>query len=388
MKYIIKGKEIYTAGGLLRDSSILVNGNTIEEVGARKKEGYEEISLERYRILPGLIDMHIHGANGFDTMDADYRSLNEISKYLAKTGVTSFLATTVTDQIDNIEKAVENVADSMKKGLSGAKLLGSYIEGPYISRKYKGAHPEEYIRPINLDEIKNILERSRNTVKVVAIAPEKERSSEVIEYLTGRGIKVSLGHTNATYAQAVEAIEKGATIAVHIYNGMRGLHHREPGMLGVALNNDNIKVELICDGVHVAFPAIEILLRCKDREDVILITDCIRAGGLEDGEYILGKLKVNVKGGIARIDNGSLAGSTLKLIKAIENMVKMAGVSFEDALKMATINPAKAIGLDKEIGSIQKGKRADIIAINDDYHVVFTMVDGKVVYCKDGEELK
>lgn len=384
MKYIVRGKEIYAAGGLLKDSSILVNGNTIEEVGAGEKEGYEKIDLRRYRILPGLIDMHIHGANGFDTMDANYRSLNEISKYLARTGVTSFLATTVTDRLDNIENAAANVADSMEKGLSGARLLGLYIEGPYIAGEYKGAHPEEYIRPINLDEIKNIVEKSRNTVKVVAIAPEKEGSAEAIKYLVSKGIKVSLGHTNATYAEAVEAIEKGATIAVHIYNGMRGLHHREPGMLGAALNNDNIKVELICDGVHVAVPAVEIVLRCKDREDIILITDCIRAGGLEDGEYILGKLKVNVRGGIARIDNGSLAGSTLKLIKAIENIVEMAGVTFEDALKMATINPAMALGLDKEIGSIQEGKRADIVAINDDYDVVFTMVDGKVVYSKDG----
>jgi N-acetylglucosamine-6-phosphate deacetylase len=315
-------------------------------------------------------------------MDATYEAINEMSKYLATIGVTFFVATTVTSALSKIEKAVKNAADCMEKGLEGAKLLGSYVEGPYIANEYKGAHPEEFIRELNIHEIENIIGKARNTVKIITIAPEKPQSIDIIKCLTERGIKVSLGHSNATYEETMQAIQNGATIAVHIYNGMRELHHREVGLLGAVLNNDDIKAEMICDGTHVSIPAMQIVMRCKNKEDIVLITDCMMAGGLKDGDYILGELNVKVSGGIVRTESGSLASSNLKLIDGIKNMHTLVGVSFEDSLKMATINAAKSIGVDSEIGTIESGKSADIIAIDDDFNVIFTMINGKIIYDK------
>lgn len=384
MKYIIKCREIYTPQGLIRDSDILVDEEKIIGVGLFNGEECEVIDLGDYKVLPGLIDTHIHGCNGYDTMDANYIALNEMSMYLASIGVTSFLATTVTSYLEKIEKAIENVADCVDRGLKGSRLLGSYIEGPYITEKYKGAHPEELIRELNIKEIDRIIEKSRNTVKIITIAPEKPMSIEIIKYLTSKGIKVSLGHTNSTYEEAICAINGGASIAVHIYNGMRGLHHREAGMLGAALNRDDIRVELICDGIHVSPPAMQIVLKCKQSKDIILITDCMMAGGLKDGNYTLGELRVKMEEGIVKTKDGSLAGSTLKLINGIKNMHEMVGASLEEAINMATINPAASLGLDLEIGSIEKDKLADIIAIDNNYNTVFTMVNGKIVFTNLG----
>ncbi len=385
MKYLIRGKRILTLQGIIEDTGILIEDGRIIEVGVTSEgEGFEVINLDRCTIIPGLIDMHIHGANGFDTMDANHQSIKGISRYLAENGVTSFLATTVTADLGKITRAIENIADFMKVKYVGAELLGSYLEGPYITEEYKGAHPEKYIREINLVEIEELIRKSKNTIKVVVIAPEKEKSIEAIKFLSKKGIRVSLGHTNATYNQAMEAIVNGSNIAVHIFNGMRGLHHREPGLIGAVLNNDSVYAELICDCVHVDIPVIQIVLRCKKPEDVILITDCMMAGGLSDDNYVLGEMKVIVKNGIARLETGSLAGSTLRLMDAIQNMVERVGVTFENAVKMATINPARALGIDRDKGSLDIGKRADVVGIDERFNVVFTMINGEVVF--EGKE--
>jgi len=380
MRYLIKGKEIITSDNILKESNVLIEDDKIIGIDVDENINCEVIDLSNYKILPGLIDIHIHGANGYDVMDSTYESLNEISKYNAINGVTSFVATTVTAPLNKIKEAVVNVKESIEIGLEGSKLLGSYIEGPYISKEYKGAHPEEYIKDIDINEIEDIIKASNGTVKIILISPEKANSKEVIKKNREKNIIVSLGHTNATYDEAVEAIKCGANLAVHTYNAMRGLHHREPGMLGAVLERDEINAELICDGIHVNPVAIKILTKCKSEDQIILITDCMMAGGLCDGEYSLGELNVNVESGIARIDNGALAGSTLKLINGIRKMIEDVDVEFLKALKMATINPAKVLGLDSEIGSINIGKRADIIGIDDNYNVIFTMIDGKVVH--------
>ncbi len=383
MKYLLKAREIYTPEKILSNTGVLVEDGSITEVGINSKAEVKMINIQDYKLLPGLIDMHIHGVVGFDVMEASYHSLNEISKYLSRNGVTSFVATTVTARLERIENAVSSVAEVMRKGLDGARVLGSYVEGPYIAKEYKGAHPEEWIRDIDLEEIGGLIQKSNNTIRVMTIAPEKKKCSEAIEFLTGKGVKVSMGHTGAAYHKAITAVECGASIAVHLFNGMRGLHHRDAGMLGAALNDDRVNVELICDGVHVDIPAMQIAVRCKRMENMLLISDCTMAGGLPDGEYMLGEMKVNVKGRIARVADGSLAGSTLRLIDAVRNMVEKVGVPFEDAVKMASLNPARTLGLDKSLGSIERGKKADLIAIDDRYNVVFTMIGGEIKYCNE-----
>lgn len=381
MRYLIKSGEAFLKDRILKNGVFLINNGIIEEVKVENIfEDIETIDLSNYKLLPGLIDTHIHGANGYDTMDANYNSLNEISKYLGSIGVTGFLATTVTAPWDKITSAVKNVDQTMKLGVEGAELLGAYIEGPFITEKYKGAHPSEYIRRIDIDDTKELINNFPSCIKTVIVAPEKEGALELIKYLKSKNINPSIGHTNATYKEVIAAVDAGANIAVHVFNGMRGLHHREPGTVGAVLSDDRICCELIADMIHVHPAVTKIVLKAKGPENISLITDCMMAGGLEDGEYMLGELKVFVKDGVARIENGSLAGSTLKLINAIKNMNEHVGVSMLDAVNMASLVPARIAGVDHVQGSIEAGKKANFTVVDNDFNVVMTMVNGKCIY--------
>ena len=381
--YYIEGKSLYTPKGILKNCGVLVKDGVIQATGIEKIGLIEDcryINLPDCRILPGLIDIHIHGANGFDTMDATPQALEKISCYLARNGVTSFLAATVTAPLDRIMAAVDNAAHCLDGILSGARFLGVYLEGPYISRKYRGAHAESSIREINMDEIRSLVQLGRNSIKVAAIAPEKENACEAIRYFRGCGIRAALCHSDAAYAQAGRAVDCGASLVTHLFNAMRPLHHREPGFMDLALNDNRLYAELICDGVHVSAPAMQIALRCKGINKLILITDCISAGGLADGRYKLGAVDVVVKNGVVRTEEGSLAGSTLRLLDAVNRMHNELGASFENAVKMASLNPARLLGIDRFTGSLRTGKTADIIAVDSNDNVVLTMVGGKIVY--------
>ncbi len=388
MRYLVKGLEVYSEKGKIKNGCLIVNNGIIEQISNEiTEQDMEIIDLSKYRIIPGLIDMHIHGANGFDAMDSSYESINEISKYLAKNGVTSFLPTTVTSDFENIKSAISNIDIAKKKGVEGARVLGSYIEGPYITEEYRGAHPIEFIRNINIDEINDMLRISNGSIKVMAIASEKEGSMDMIRLLKCKGVKVSIGHTNATYDVAKEAIRNGADIAVHIFNGMRGLHHREPGVVGACLIDDEVFTELICDTIHVHPEVMKLIIRCKGTDKVCLISDCMRAGGLADGEYQLGEMKVIVSNSIPRLDNGSLAGSTLKLLNGVKNMIDIVGIDPLEAFHMASLIPARALNMENDYGSIKAGKKADFVAIDDNYNVVMTFVDGRIVFSNQ-ENLK
>lgn len=381
MRYLIKSEEIFLRDRILKNGIVLVDNGIIEEV--KTEDTYEDIEiidLSNYKILPGLIDTHIHGANGYDTMDGNHDSLNKISKYLGTIGITGFLATTVTAPWDKITNAVKNIYETMKSGVEGAELLGAYIEGPFITEEFKGAHPSEYIRRIDIEDISKLIDTFPSCIKTVTVAPEKEGALELIKYLKSQNINSSIGHTNATYEETIAAIEAGANIAVHVFNGMRGLHHREPGTVGAVLSDDRVCCELIADMIHVHPSVTKIAVKAKGPNNISLITDCMMAGGLEDGEYMLGELKVFVKDGVARISNGSLAGSTLKLINAIKNMTEHVGVSLLDSVNMVSIVPAQMAGVDHKQGSIESGKKANFTVIDDNFNVVMTIVNGKVIY--------
>ena len=381
MLYGIRAKKVYCENEILEYSTIVIEDGVIKEIVATgDKEDLKDIlDLGEYNVIPGLIDLHIHGANGYDTMDGNFNALNEISKYLAGKGITSFLPTTLTESIEKVKKALSNVHDCIGK-VEGAEILGSYVEGPYICKEHKGAHPEHLIKDLNLDEIKELIKASGDTVKVMTIAPEKEGAYECIKYLNENGIEVSMGHTNSTYDEAVKAISCGARIAVHTFNGMREFNHREPGILGSILTKDEVYCELISDLIHVHPVAIDVLLRCKGEDKIILISDCMQAAGLQDGEYTLGALKVIVKGSIARIESGSLAGSTTNILTSVKNIIDKIGIDPLKAIKMASLNPSKLLNLDKSIGSIKEGKKANLIVIDDKFNVVKTIIKGKVVY--------
>lgn len=381
MKFLIKAGEVFLKDRILKNASVLIKDGKIGEVIEEDiYDSIKTIDLSKYKVLPGLIDTHIHGANGFDTMDGSYNSLNEISKYLGSIGVTGFLATTVTAPWDKIKSAVKNVYETMNAGVEGAELLGAYVEGPFITEEHKGAHPAEYIREIDIEDMRELVNSFPSCIKTVTVAPEKEKAIELIRYLKSQNINSSIGHTNATYEQTKEAIENGASIAVHVFNGMRGLHHREPGVVGAVLSDDRVACELIADMIHVHPAVVGLVAKLKGTENMSLITDCMMAGGLEDGEYVLGELKVFVKNGIARIENGSLAGSTLKLITAIKNMVEYVGVELLDAVNMASIVSARMAGVEHLQGSIEPGKKSNFTVIDDEYNVVMTIVNGRIIY--------
>lgn len=364
--------------GALHPAAIETEGTTIRSVTLRDSCAADERDLSGFRLIPGLIDTHIHGCAGVDTMDATFDCLNEMSRYLLTRGVTSFCPTTVTAPMDKTLRALACVRDARVRGVCGARILGSYAEGPYITTEHKGAHPEEYIRAIDLDEIRAMLEASSGTLRTMILAPEKPQAAEAIRLLRANGVRVSLGHTSATEAEVENALAAGANTVVHLYNGMAPLHHRSPGMVGTALVR-SCYTEIICDGFHVKSLPMQIAARCKSPDEMILITDCMRAGGMPDGEYVLGELDVRVEGGAAYLkEGGSLAGSTLSLDRAVRNYQLLGGVSFERAVQAATLNPARALGLDAELGSLTPGKRADIVAMNGDGEVKLVAVDGRV----------
>ncbi|MBM7624583.1 N-acetylglucosamine-6-phosphate deacetylase [Sporohalobacter salinus] len=380
MSLLLTGGEVYTENSVLTAADLLIEDGLITAVGNEEnKAGLKEIDLTGYKVIPGLIDLHIHGANGYDVMDSSYQALNFIANYLANNGVTNFLPTTVTANWSKLKSALKNIDQTMHQGTTGAEILGAYVEGPYISKEKKGAHPEEFIRSINLADIKKILNYSNN-IKLFALAPEKENSLKLIKFLSQNGIEVSLGHTNASYEETEAAVNSGAKLAVHAFNGMKGLHHRKPGVVGSVLSNDQLNAELIADNIHVHQAVMKILYNCKGKDGICLISDCMRAGGLEDGEYTLGELDITVKDSIARTKSGSLAGSTLRLIDAVKNIVELVGVDLSAAIQMAALNPARLLGLDEQLGSIKEGKKANLAVIDEDYEVMMTIINGELVY--------
>lgn len=364
--------------GTLLAAAIETDGPEIRSVELRDHCADGERDLSGYRLIPGLIDTHIHGCAGVDTMDATYDCLDGMSRYLLKHGVTSFCPTTVTAPMDKTLRALACVRDAKARGVSGARILSSYAEGPYITQEHKGAHPEEFIREINLDELREMLEAADGTLGTMILAPEKPGTVEAVRFLRANGVRVSLGHTSASQTDVENALAAGANTAVHLYNGMASLHHRAPGMLGTALVRD-CYTEIICDGFHVKSLPMQIAARCKSPDRMILITDCMRAGGMPDGEYLLGELDVRVENGAAYLkEGGSLAGSTLSLDRAVRNYQTLGQVSFTQAVQAATQNPARALGLDAELGSLTPGKRADIVALDGAGEVKLVAVDGQV----------
>lgn len=381
MRYAIAAGKIYTEDKIIENGVVIVENGSIVAIREKDTTLHAEVLYDcsEFQVLPGLIDTHIHGANGYDTMQADFTALNEISKYLATKGITAFVPTTVTDELPKIKRTLANIKACMGK-VEGAQILGSYVEGPYITAEHRGAHPQKLIREIRLTEMEELIVASGDTVRTVALAPEKQNSLDLIKYLHQVGIHTAIGHTNATYEQVQQAAEAGADIAVHTYNGMRGFHHQEPGTLGAVLVNDKIYTELIADFTHAHTAAMEILLRCKPKDKVILISDAIEATGLSDGQYMLGTLQVVVKKGIARTESGSLAGSTTNILKCVQGLIEKMAVDPLSAVHMASLNPSKLLGVDSIIGSIKLGKQADFVVVDNNFEIVMTVVNGKVVY--------
>ena len=371
---------VYIAGKGLKKCSVGF-GEKIEKIGKVSK--YAEIfSLPKNAIvLPGFIDQHVHGAGGSDGMDGTLEDIAKIANTLAEEGTTSFLVTTMTQSPDNITKALSAVKEYRKENAkTGARVVGVHLEGPFIAAAHKGAQPLEYVKEPDIQAFDAYNEASGGAIKIVTLAPEVDGAEAFIRHLSKKGIVPSIGHTGAKCADVEKAIKAGAKQVTHTYNAQSALHHREIGTVGSAMLFDELGCELIADTIHVSVPAMRLLVKNKPLDKLTLITDAMRAKGLPDGESELGGQKVFVKDGEARLADGTLAGSVLKMNRAIQNMVEKVGVPFTKAVDYATINPAKNLGIDKETGSIKVGKRADFTVLNDKYDVIMTVRDGEVIY--------
>lgn len=374
-----KNSYIVTEEGLVKGNLIIEDGK-IASIGEKETSDLVELSDELI-IIPGFIDEHIHGAAGSDAMDGTIEDLTKIANALASEGTTSFLATTMTQSPKNISKALKAVKDYKEENYTnGAEIVGIHLEGPFIAKEHIGAQPLEYVAEPKVEIFKKYEEVSGNNIKMVTLAPEVEGATDLIKYLSSKKIVASVGHTGATYNDVLNAVKAGATTATHTYNAMKGIHHREVGTVGATFLFDELYSEIICDGIHVSQPAIKLLYKNKPHNKFVLITDAMRAKHMPDGDYELGGQPVIVKNNEARLPNGVLAGSVLKMNLAVKNVMKFLDLPIEEAVKYATINPAHNLGIDHEVGSIKVGKKANLVVVDKDLNVYMTIRDGNVIY--------
>lgn len=327
-------------------------------------------------IAPGLVDTHIHGYANHDVMDNDAVGLKKMSEALLTCGVTSYLPTTLTASKEQLKAVAETIA-MVQSEVTGAKIQGIYFEGPFFTEEHKGAQNPHYFGDPDLASFHEWQAAAKGLIKKIALAPERQGVSEFVRAVTAEGVVVALGHSHATFAQAQTAVEAGATVFVHAFNAMRGLNHREPGMVGALLGLQHVYSELICDGHHVHPEACGILIDKVGAEHVALITDCMMAGGMPDGSYQLGEFPVIVKEGAARLQTGNLAGSILTLKEAIKHVVDWNLATPAEAVMMASLVPAISCHLDHTCGQIKAGRAADFIVLDSNMQLFATYLDGK-----------
>lgn len=383
----VTGCSIYSEHDWIREGSLTFDEGKIVSVGRSLNQSGDEVYHfpSNYRCIPGMIDMHIHGANGADTMDATPEALGTIAMALPKEATTSFLATTITQSKDAIEAALKNASDVIGHQKAGeAEILGIHLEGPFISKEKAGAQPLEYIIDADIECFDKWQELTGHKIKEVTVAPEINGGLSLIRHLADQGVIASIGHSNGIDGDVIRAVAAGATQVTHVYNGMRGMHHRQPGILGGALLHHELYTELICDGRHVCQGMVNLAYKLKGSDRMILITDAMRAKCLKNGIYDLGGQKVHVKDGLAVLSSGTIAGSVLKMDQALRNMLAFTDATLEDLVQMGAINPAIQCGVFDRKGSLEPGKDADFIILDGDNQLVMTVCRGMVSYKTEG----
>lgn len=379
---LIKNAKIYTEQEIIH-GHLLIKDGKIDQIYRDLPSDFNDqikvIEANQLNLIPGFIDTHIHGANGADVMDATPEAIETMANYLVSEGTTSFLATTITQSIDKIKAALANLGQ-YKNTDAGAEMIGIHLEGPFVEKSKAGAQPIEHIMKPDLDLFNQWQQLAHNKIKTVTIAPEHDQNYQFTSALRQASINVSAGHTDVNFSEIKEAVRHGVNQVTHLCNAMNGIHHRDIGVVGGAFLLEDIKAEVIADGIHVDPAMLQLIYQNVGAERLILITDSMRAKGLEPGNYELGGQPVHVTEDRAVLTNGTLAGSVLRMIDGVKKIFSMRDVSFHDIILMASINPAKQVGVITEKGSIEIGKDADLLLVDDDFDLKLTFKKGKIVY--------
>ena len=373
---VLQSRRVWLAGQFVPAQLETADGKIVNVYPFGTKTA--DVDYGNKRIVPGFIDVHTHGAYGFDTNDGEPGGLRDWMRRIPEEGVTSILPTTVTQMPEVLTKAVANVAKVVEEGYEGAEILGIHFEGPYLDMEYKGAQPPEAIAKPTVEQFKMYQEAAHGMIKYITMAPEHDPEFALTKYCSQNGVVVSMGHSSATYEQALMGIANGAMSMTHVYNGMTPYHHRKPGLVGTALRVRDIYGEIICDGCHSHLAALNNFFIAKGRDYSIMISDSLRAKHCPPGgNYELGGHPIEIgEDGLARLKGtDTIAGSTLNINKGLRILVEEAMVPFDAALNSCTINPARVLRVDDRKGKLTAGYDADIVVLEDDYAVAQT-------YCK------
>lgn len=373
---ILKNATVFNGDFEKVRADVAIEGERISKIG--DISGEDELDLTDMTVMPGLIDIHIHGCGGADAGDATPEALETMSQTLVKNGITSFCPASMTLSFEELTKIFANI-DEMKNKVGGAYIHGANMEGPYIAMSKKGAQNPLYVRNPDKEEFKRLFDGCNGSIKVVDIAPECDGGDEFIKEIQPI-CPVSIAHTDAGYDEAVHAIELGVRHITHLFNAQSGLHHRKPGVVGAAFDvgkEKGVRAELICDGFHIHPATLRIAFRAMGEDGTVIVSDSMKAAGCPDGDYDLGGQPVYVRDGKALLADGTIAASTSNVYKELKNVISF-GIPEKQAVKSATINPAKAIRADRETGSIEEGKLADILVVDKDYNIKLVIVKGKI----------
>jgi N-acetylglucosamine-6-phosphate deacetylase len=384
MKTVITAGSLFTPLEVVESPVVVIEEGRVVSVNSQKETelpaGAEHFAFPEMVMAPGFIDLHIHGNAGHDVMETDASALEAIGRAMAKHGVTSYLPTTVSAPEERLLRALENLGKriSHQETRTCAQPLGIHLEGPFISHVKRGVHPLEYLIQPSIELFDRCWQASSGTIKLMTIAPELPGATEIIRRSRASGVHSSLGHSNATYQEALLGIDAGADHATHTFNAMRALDHREPGVLGAVLSDERLTADIIVDGIHVDPSMVKVFLNAKGVERAILISDAISATGMGNGRYNLGPFEVEVRDGRCQYQ-GKLAGSVLTLDRAVRNAMSFAGWSLQDAIRLATFNPARLLGIANQKGTIAPGCDADLVILTPDGEEVQTFVGGNCV---------
>ena len=417
--YLICGGQLVTSGGTVPNSGILVTRGKIAAPGAPGPGGLYpgfccsggrtrgrtpspdperggtsknccvgdqcsrecvEIDASGLMITPGFIDLHVHGGNGCDILDGTAASIKEIASFHAMGGTTSFLATVAPAPVVRLQKVLTAVSGLTMKFTGGAQLLGIHMEGPYINPLRAGAINPAFLKKVSISEMSDFISAGEGTLKMVTVAPELPGSPGLIEMLAGEGITVSVGHSEADYETAVASFKAGVSHAIHLFNASAPLHHREPGLVGAVLAERDITAEIIADGRHLHPAMLKMLYSIKGNRGLTLATDAVSAAGRPDGDYLFNGRRIISEKGKVTLPGGTMAGSSLTMVEAVKNMVSMAGIPLYEAIRMASLNPARLLGRENSKGALAPGMDADIVLLDSNFNVRLTMVCGEIVY--------